>query len=279
MPISSKSLSLMAKTLKIDEATVKAALENEKEVDLEIPEVKVFSTEELTTFEKNIDDEAFKRGVDHKSKNAEEMFIKNIRQKEGLTLSENTTDGLLEAIKGKYSGDKKELMSKFENEKKELVSNYETQVTTVQSKAEQLAQQLKNKDLQFKLYAASPESLSIKREHSAKLFLSDVQWDKDAQDRDVMIVNGKKQVDNTLNPLPIEQVYNDWIVKNEYIKTPPGRGGGDEGGSGGTGGSLASFNKEMQDKGIHPGSSEYNNQLHAKAAADPEFKKEVLASE
>lgn len=279
MPISNKTISLMAKSLKIDEATVKAALENEKEVELEIPEVQVFKSEELETFKKNIDDTAFKRGVDHKSKNAEEMFIKNIRQQEDLTLTENTTDGLINALKGKYSGDKKELVQKFEEEKQGLVNNFNTKLADTESLAKQYQEQLRNKDLQFNLYNSSPDGLTIKKEHASKLFLSDVKWEKDASDRDVIVLNGVKQVDNTMNPIPMDKVYNDWIVKNEYIKTASGRGLGDEGGQGSGGNALANFNKSMTEQNIGIGSATYNQKLQEKASTDPAFKEEVLASE
>lgn len=60
--------------------------------------------------------------------------------------------------------------------------------------------------------------------------------------------NGEKlKNDKTAEPLAINDVFNDWLVKEKYIKANPGRGGDNEfGNSGFKGNSISEFQKNWQ---------------------------------
>ena len=279
MPISKESVAKLASILKIDAASITDAINNEKEVALELPEGLIsYTADEHNAFKTNVDNEAFSRGVSKGKEAANEMFIKDIRSSEGLEFEGKTKANLLNALKSKYSGDKNELVSKFEQEKQGLIGNFNTQIDQLKQSNESLQTSLSRKDIEFDLWKSSPENMTMQPHHAAHLFLNEVKIEQDSQGRDVYILNGQKQLDQTMNPIPRADVYKDWVVKNNYVSSPTGRGGTDSPPQRSGNGALDSFNNEMESKGIRQGSGEYNEELSKRAQSDPQFKTELLAS-
>lgn len=279
MGLSKQSVALLASLAKVDAAVIQEAIENENEVSIELQEgLRSFTADELTQYNSNIDSEAFKRGVDQGKGSAVEMFIKEVRNEEGLQFEGKSKDNLLKALKSKYGGSKDDLLSQFEEDKAAIKKNFETQLAQSRAQLEGLQNQFLNKQRQFSLFNASPDKLTIKREHASQLFLSEVSFDKDASGREVITLGGKQMLDDMRNPIPVETVYNNWIVENKYVKGDSGRGGSDQGG-GAPVNKYKAFQKEMEDKGVHTGSEEYAREQSSRMKNDPEFKQALLDSE
>ena len=121
MAFTKETLKYLAGLVGMTETQFNEAYTSEKETVVELPKspFKAFETQEdLTTYENNIKAPEYGRGVDDGKKNASEVIIKQIKESEGLSLTNSQLDpnNLVKALKTKYGGKNEELISQFDKD-------------------------------------------------------------------------------------------------------------------------------------------------------------------
>lgn len=278
MAYSKEIIAHIAMSLGISVKDFEAQFADEKEIKLDLPEApaKVFqTTEDFETYNTNLKAPEFGRGVDEGKKNATEVFIKGIKEEEGLDLtgSQLDKDNLLGALKNKYGGDKKGLIDQFEKDKALLLTQKEQLEETYTSKFEQQ----QNSILQMKLRGASLDGVKAKtkfdKSDGVDIIMKDISVVKDAAGKEVIHYKGVAQKDDKLEPLSMSQITDNIYIEKKWYADEAGRGAGHGAGQGTTN-EYKAFVKEMSEKGVHQGSVAYQDELNSRLE-DKEFAKSV----
>lgn len=262
----------LAKTLGLDVKVLTKAIETEGEV-IELPEGARFLTKEEV---ETIKDNHGKTRYDAGKTAGSEMLLKELGEKVGFT--ETVKDG--EAFIKKYKSSVLE-EAKVEPNKK---------ITELETSIENLRTQLTDKDTAYSklensisaertmLNAQSfipelPESLGLKKAEAANLIMSGVEIKEDG-----IYKNGSILKDKMEKALSLEDYVKQSVTERGWGTKPVGRGGG-SGGAGGAGGggstelpkTMAEFESQLKEKGIHPGSEQAQSLLADAAKETPEI--------
>jgi len=270
----------MAAQAGLDMKDFVAKLADEAVHDITVPKApaKVFETiEDFETYNTNLKAPEYGRGVDDGKKNATEVFIKGIKEVEGLQItgSQLNQDGLLSALKNKYGGDNKKLIDQFESEKKTWLAKIDsTEQTYAQKLAEQekLAQTLR---LKTESITGIKNKTKFDKFDGIELILKDITIEKDAAGKEFIHYKGVPQKNDKLEPLEMKEVTNNIFIEKQWYADDAGRGKGNEAGSGAGATSLyKDFVKEMEEKNVSHGSATYQDELN-KRMESKEFMKSI----
>lgn len=259
--IKEEKITLLEKTLRLPEGSLKAAITDEKEVDIELPTLKVYTEEEENTRIENVRKEAKTAGV--------EMAVKEARNKLGLQFEGKTIDNLLEHHSKKVLAD-----AKIEPEKKvkELQDDNEklrTNLTQIQTDFDNFKLNSKKErdsiETENVILSKIPQNTLIPQKDVLTVFKANFGIEKDETGNIVFKKNNEVLKNKTtLSPLTLDEVMNDFITP--YIKpVQGGAGGGDDTGKDKPG-SIQAFQKEMEEKGIAAGSVDFNKEMNKRLA-------------
>lgn len=182
-----------------------------------------------------------------------ERQVKDAKQKFGYELDGvKDLDGFLahheEQLKAKYSKNSNERVTELENDINKLKSTYEDEIEGLKATNSQIESKWKQQAAKNKLLSIMPKETTLKSDAIITLFNSEYQLDED-NGKVLVKQNGEVLKDpKTTSPLELSNVFNDWLVKEKYIKNTPGRGDGSEFGKGGLNGikSIGEFQKQWQ---------------------------------
>lgn len=182
----------------------------------------------------------------------EEMLVKQAKKDLGYDFEGKSFDQLLthheEQLKTKYSKNSNERVSELEKDIDKLKKTYETEIDTYKSQVTDLSSKYKEQDNKNYLLSIMPKDTVLKPEALITLFKSEYQIDTEEGKR-VIKQNGEVVKDpKTVSPIDPSNIFNDWLVKEKYISTKPGRGGNNEFGENGLNGvkSIGEFQKQWQ---------------------------------
>lgn len=272
----------LADSLGLSVKDFETQFKDEKEVKVDIPTAafKSFKTEEdFTTYNKNLKEPEYGRGITDGKKNATEVFIKDIKKSESLNLtgSQLNQNDMLAALKSKYGGDNEALIAQFDTDKAGLLkkaTDLESEYTT----------KFANQSIQIQRMKLRGESLDgVKGEtvfekiDAVDLIMKDISLEKDAAGKEFIHYKGIQQKNEQLEPLSMADITNNVFIEKKWYTEDSGRGDGNKSGKGTTN-SYKAFVKEMDEKGIHQGSTDYQDELN-KRMDDDDFKKSVNESE
>lgn len=279
MAFTKETLAFLAKQvgMSVEDFTKNYAEEKEYEVELPAEPFRVFKDEEsFNKYSENLKAPEYGRGVDDGKKNATEVFIKNIKEQEGLELtnSQLNAENLLTSLKSKYGGKNEELIAQFDKDKNGLLDKISTLESTYEQRLADEQRKLKQVSLKSESIQGIKAETKFDKFDGIDLIMKDVEVVKDAAGKEFIHYKGQQMRDENLEPLSMAEVTNNVFVDKGWYKDPTGRGGSNEHGGGGTTNTYKAFVKEMNEKGVHQGSATYNEELN-KRLDDADFAKSV----
>jgi hypothetical protein len=267
-----KNLNEIEKSLGLSEGTLKGAIENEAEVEVDIAGVVIHKKEEFDNLVVRTKDEDQQRmGVEYgKGKTAgEEMLMKKVREDEGLDEGlGKDPNAIIGAIKSKALADAKvnpdERVSELEKANGLLVKEKETLATQLATKESEFKNQLFARDQKdgVRRDIGDVKTLLPKNRLADIFFLDhEVKLGEDGKERFIKKATGEV-IDNPTTHAPEVRanVVKNWMTENKFFVVDGGGGGGDEGAAGE--GTMAAFKAEMKEKGIGEGSLQYSEELN-----------------
>jgi hypothetical protein len=260
-----ETLEKIEKDLKLEDGSLSSAIENEEEVDVEIPELVIKTKEDHESFVKNTADDAKIAGV--------EMAVKDARTKLGLDFEGKTIDNLLDAHGKKTLTDAKDELGEPDTKIAELkkdndllrgnLTKKDEEIVSLKSNMETTQTQL---EIDQKLNSVIPDNLNISNGDALILFKN--KHDVSLGDNKELVIRKDGEVlknSENANPLSAKEVMTDFATP--FVTKPGGGGGGDDepGGGGGTD-ALGAFTKEMKEKGHDEGSQAFNMEMQKRIA-------------
>lgn len=282
MAFSKEIIKHLAGSLGLSVKDFETQFKDEKEVAVTLPDApaKTFQTQaDFDTYNKNLKDPEYGRGVDDGKKNATEIFIKEIKEGESLELtgSQLTQKDLLSALKSKYGKDNKDLISQFEVDKAGLLKK----ATDLEDQYTSKFTDQQNEIQRMKLRGESLDGVSAETKFDkidgVDIIMKDITIVKDAAGKEFIHYKGIQQKDDKLEPLTMSKVTDNIYIDKKWYAEDSGRGEGNRGGAGATN-EYKDFVKEMADKGVHQGSVEYQDEFNVRLE-NKEFAKSVAETE
>ena len=167
----------------------------------------------------------------------EEMLVKKAKKELGYEFEGKSFNQLLghheDQLKTKYSKNSDERVSELEKDIDNLKLTYTGEIDGYKNQLSDLSGKYKNQSTKNTLLSLMPKDTIISPEALVTLFKS--RYDLDEENGSILVKqNGEVLKDpKTTDPLKIDSVFNDWLVKEKYIATTGGRGGGNEFGDNG----------------------------------------------
>lgn len=264
-------ININGKIIEVENDIITKAIE-EKSEEISIKDVPfvIRTTEEDTTFQKNLKDETFKVGAEIGRK---ELFKKLGIEKEGVHKSDELAATTLTEWANSVA-DKKLEEAKVEPNKKveELTKDLTTLKSTIAEK-ENLYNKVLNDFSTFKktsvldktLDSLIPENVILPKNDIKTLLSTKVKLDVDANGNVFGLGADGQPLKNptTLEPLPVKDVVANFFNENpQYLKAASGGAGGSDSSGGSNTNELSAFEKEMEAKGVRAGSEEFNMELN-----------------
>jgi hypothetical protein len=249
------------KTLMLAEGTLANAVKSEEEVVIKIPKLVVRTEEDFNAYETNIKNAEYTKG-----RNAGyEMSIKEAREKYQLEFQGKTLENFAEAFKTKVLEE-----AKVEPNQKitELSKDNETLKKNViewEGKYNSLKGEIEMKDFNNEvnsiIMSAIPDNVSLPKRDIEVLFKANYKIEKE-EDRLIVKQNGEViKNKTTLDPKPLKDVLNDFILERDFVKKAPGRGSSGSGGNQ-TSGTYEAFVVEMKEKGVNESSANFQQEMN-----------------
>lgn len=241
--LSQTTISKLASVLDISAEDLTAKLSSEKEEDITLPSGEFFSEDELIKRDKS----KYAEGKDAGS----EMLVKGLKKDFGYDIdSKNINDFLTHheaQLKLKYSKEPNQRVEELEKDLEKIKNAHSEELSAFKSQNESLSKQLKSQNIKNKLLSIMPKETTISSNAIITLFNSEHDTIEDNGVKYVTRNGEKLKNDKTAEPLELDAVFNDWLVKEKYIKTTPGRGNGNEFGNNKfSGNSISDFQKQWQ---------------------------------
>ena len=182
----------------------------------------------------------------------QERPVKDLKQKYGYELDGvKDMEGFLahhdEQLKTKYSKNNNERVDELEKDITNLKTTYQQEIEELKVNNDDLLGRYKKQTTKNTLLSIMPET-TLKPDAIITLFNSEYLVDSE-EGKMVVKQNGEVLKDlKTTSPLELSNVFNDWLIKEKYIKSVPGRGAGNEFGASGLNGvkSIGEFQKQWQ---------------------------------
>ncbi|MBK7885480.1 MAG: hypothetical protein IPJ81_18070 [Chitinophagaceae bacterium] len=232
-----------------------AAIKDDNEVDVEIPEMEVMKKEDLEARDNNKIAEGKKLGEKEGESKGKELAAKAFRKKFALedTVG-NDVDKVVEAVNTKLATGDEGLKKQIELLQKDK-ETLQSEKTTLETKAKQAT-------FDSQLISFFPANRTADLKDSERLTLAKMDLTFEEVDgKPVVKRNGEIIRDKTTqNPLPVNQVITDYFTERKWIGAQGnegGRGGGDKNpGAGGTAGVKKYTEFEEKWKAENPGKTE-----------------------
>jgi len=255
------------KFLNLEEGTLSKASSSEEEVNITIPELKVFKPEDFKKYDEN----RYKEGQDSANNWMLEKAIKEARAEEGLDFEGKTVPNLVKSIKAKYQGE----ASKGSDER---VSELETDISKLKSNIGELQEQLTEKDTtiatiqeEFRnkenmkfinediLGNIPKKGLPYEKGDAMVIFKSEIESKRTPEGVIQHFKNGELLKNSTtLDPMSTKEVAA--MVFKDRIKSPEGgTGAGDSGKEGKL--TVDQYTEHQVKKGVTVNSPEFNKGL------------------
>jgi hypothetical protein len=257
--LNAEAIQKLATVLKIDAEDFKAKLSSEKEEELTLADLKVFTDSEL---ESRITNERATAYNDGKVAQ-EEMIVKKAKKDLGYEFDGKNFETFLDhhsnQLKTKYSKDSSSRVTELEADMKKLQDNYQTTIQEKESQLGNYKSQLGKISLSNQLLSIMPKDTTIAKEDVITLF--NANYEVVEEEGQTFIKKGGQTIkdETTLKPLGLKDVFNNFVTERKYVSGTPGRGGSTEYGQGGSkANSISQFNSDWEKSGKQAGTPEYN---------------------
>ena len=257
--LSESTISNIATMLKISPSDLKEKISSEKEEELSLQELKVFTPEEFETRVKNEKSTSYQEGKTAQ----EEMLVKQAKKDMGYDFEGKSFESFLEHhnanLKGKYSKGDDSRIKELEADIAKLNENHANALSQLQEKNQSLSGQVLRAKISNQLLSTMPAETTIEKSDIMLLFNANHEIEEQ-EGKLIVKRNGETIKDETTaSPLDVKEVFKSFISEKNYVKGNPGRGTGSEsGGSGYTGNSISEFNDSWEKSGKKLYNAEYD---------------------
>lgn len=268
------TLKKFAGLLKIDETKLKAAIADEKEVDLDVADgLVVYTAPELDTFQKNKYEAGKKAGAD--------LVISDLKKKHGVEVAGEDPEKFVEGLTLKV---KKEIETNPDErikEKDKTIETHKKALKEANERADRAEQEKQQYQGDSKLLSMLPNNRLdiLNNEEYLTLVKSSIQL-KTVDGKEVAVRGGQVLTDpKTLEPIAPADAIKTFFTEKRLVKPEEesikGRGGVNSNPGGGGGGGkyakLSELQKHLEDEGINPNGSEANARIQAAVKENPEM--------
>lgn len=254
--LSQEAIKKIAGIIKADPKVLEEAIKSEKETPVDIPELSVFTADELKTRDGNIE----KTHYDNGRTAGVEMLIKDLKAKYGVELEGKDPEKFMNAFKSKIENDAKIQPDEKVKELSGTVTKLQDNIKTLQSEKEDLSKQLKNIGLTSKVLSSVEKEYLIGKSDMLSIMKSNGYSFEEEENKIVAKLNGNIIRDNmTQSPLSVDKVFDSYATEKKWIKEPvrSGRGDGSSGGGKEIPSSLSEFEKQWKEDGKSTNSAEF----------------------
>jgi hypothetical protein len=221
----------MADYLHVSAEELTTAISEQNEVDIAIPDLSVYTNEELSTLKKNIEDQHYKNGFNAGS----EVLVKDAKKKYGVESEGRDMDLFLE-------GYKKKVIEETKTEPNKKIQELESSNASLKATMARLEDEKSDLEKTHRKWKVQSNALnSIQKEYNlsksdmmALMVSSGYEIDEDENGRVITKKQGNTVRDQkTQDPLSFDVVFEEFAKEKGQIKTetttppspPRGRGG------------------------------------------------------
>ena len=270
MAIKKEALTKIAELVKIPVADLEAAIKDEKEVDVAVPEgLTVFEGDELTTLKTNEYNKGKTKGV--------EMAVKDARTQMGLDFTGKTVDGLIEAAQKKALDDAKLTPDKKVAELTEKLQTVTATATELQTKLAEKDKEVSQVKLTTELLKNVPSGTMLEGDEVIALMQAKGYQFEMKDGTLVAMKDGKVVEDKLAKPLAVKDVITDFAKDRKLITEdgggdpPAGRGGSGSGAGATKFTKLSELKAHFKAQGKSDMGAEFNDAVTKAVAENKEF--------
>lgn len=213
----------------VSASDLEAKIKSESEEDITLRKVNVFTDDQLTERLRNEKTSSYNEGKTA----GVEMFVKDKKKElnyefEGKDFNSFLTHHESEIKKGYEKPDKK--VTELTQDIERMKDAHKAELDKLTNEASSLKTKVSALRTTNSLMGILPQNTVIPKEDVITLFNSKYQVTEEEGKR-VVKQNGETIKDpTTASPIDLNTVFTNWIAENKYVKSTPGRGGGNEGG-------------------------------------------------
>ncbi len=267
----------MAKLLKLDLATVEAAIAAEAETDMDIPDnLMVLTSDELGLRDKAKD----KIGYDRGAEASIEMFVKSKKNELGLEFDGKDPGKLLDTFKSKVLSDAKVAPNEVVVEKDSIIAGLRTNLATLEKEKNELGQTISQVKTEGAILRAVPANLVGVDAEEVLLTMRNKGFSFEEKDGAIVAKKNGELVANTaMQALPITDVIKSYATERKWLAEEgagagadrTGRGGGSSKASTGAATKLSEAEKQWVESGKNSGTADYQRHIESLVKENPSF--------
>lgn len=269
MAIKKEALTKIAELVRVPVADLEAAIKDEKEVDVAIPDgLTVFEGDELTTLKTN----EYSKGKTA----GEELAVKEVKTKMGLEFTGKKVEGLVEAAQKKALEDAKLTPDKKVTELTEKLNTVQATATELQTKLADKEKEIGQVKLSTELLKNVPAGTTLESDEIIALMQAKGYQFEMKDGALVAVKDGKVMEDKLAKPLAVKDVITEFakerkLIADEGQTDPPGGRGGGGGGKAVKFTKLSELKKHFEDQGKSVNGQEFNDAFVKAKAENPDF--------
>ena len=254
--LTKETIDKLAKIAKLDASDLQAKIKSEREQDITLQELEVFTKPEFDERIKNEKGTSYTEG-----KNAGiQMLVKEKKKQWGYDFDGKDFDSFINHHTKKLKlsfGKPNEKVIELENDIKKLNKTHQDSLTTLEAKYTDTLNKYNSSRITNELLSIMPENTVIPKQDLVVLFNSNYEVVKE-DEKTLVKRDGQTIKDNkTASPLTLKDAFMNFAIERKYISNQPGRGKGNEFGVGVKTNSISKFQQEMAIQGIELNSPEY----------------------
>jgi hypothetical protein len=213
--LSEKALQTLADKLRIKVEDLSSAVKSDKDVDVTIPELTVFTSDELKLHDENLK----KTNYESAKTAGEEMLIKSLKEKTGIKIEGKDPDKFISALKAQVLEEAKIEPNKKIEELQSDIDKLKINLKTAEEEKNNLSNQVRETALQQKIFAGSQKEAILPAFDIYTLMKSKGYSFNEENGKITVSQFGKVlKNDKTLEPVSGIDVFNNFIEENNLEK-------------------------------------------------------------
>lgn len=232
MALSRETTAWIATLCGLSQEEFKAKVSSEDEVSIERPKGEFFTEEELSERDQN----NYLEGKDA----SREMAVKDLKKEYGYEFPGRDLKSFMahhdQVLRDKYGSSDDTKVAQLKKDLEKQKETYDQEIETLTEKVNKYTRLYKESSISNRLLGKMPKETTIPSDDILTLFNAR-HVIEEQEDGSEVVKKGSEILKDakTGKPLPVEEVFNTFVIDNKYAKDPEGRGGDNEPGSGGSG--------------------------------------------
>lgn len=271
-------ISLLVKVgIAADETKAKELVEATDEQEVTLPDTtKIFTAEAYSKLTENLKTDGIKAG--------KEIAIKDLKEKTGLEFEGKNPDKFIEEFKAHVAKEAGTSVDEKVKSRDKTIVELKTALQTAKDEKDAVIREKTQIQKDTSLMRLLPKNRDDR--FSDQMYLTSIKSEyefTEEEGKPVVKKNGEVMKDDQFNPVTYESVISKHFTDAKWIKEEGEGGSGGAGGQGGRGGgnkgggaagtflSMSEFTKNLEEKGIHPGSEQATHLLQEALKTNPQM--------